>query len=153
MPVVLLNGVDLLHGHRVEAHGIFQHTVLVKQRNSHRHDIFMGVVDGLGGGDLFLLPDDLRSDTGPEGPVRFQIKSRLAHDGIVGKAKVPLIVLTDPENDAVRVREHHIVCQDQIISGAEDIEKSLQIDIFLKEMRKVRCMRHESTSRVRSIHF
>ena len=95
MPVVLLNGVDLLHGHRVEAHGIFQHTVLVKQRNSHRHDIFMGVVDGLGGGDLFLLPDNLRSDTGPEGPVRFQIKSRLTHDGIVGKAKVPLIVLTD----------------------------------------------------------
>ncbi len=148
MPVVLLNGVDLLHGHRVEAHGIFQHTVLVKQRNPHRHDIFMGVVDGLGGGNLFLLPDDLRCDTGPEGPVRFQIKSRLTHDGIVGKAKVPLIVLTDPENDAVCVREHHIVCQDQIVFGAEDVEKSLQIDIFLKEMRKVRCMRHESTSRV-----
>ena len=108
----------------------------------------MGVVDGLGGGDLFLLPDDLRSDTGPEGPVRFQIKSRLTHDGIVGKAKVPLIVLTDSENDAVCVREHHIVCQDQIVFGAEDVEKSLQIDIFLKEMRKVRCMRHESTSRV-----
>ena len=43
---------------------------------------------------------------------------------------------------------HLIVCQDQIVFGAEDIEKSLQIDIFLKEMRKVRCMRHESTSRV-----
>ena len=58
----------------------------------------------------------------------------------MGKAKVPLIVLTDSENDAVCVREHHIVCQDQIVFGAEDIEKSLQIDIFLKEMRKVRCM-------------
>ncbi len=148
MPVVLLNGVDLLHGHRVEAHGIFQHTVLVKQRNSHRHDIFMGVVDGLGGGDLFLLPDDLRRDAGGKGAVRLQIKGGFAHDGIVGKAKVPLIVLTDPENDAVCVREHHIVCQDQIVFGAEDVEKSLQIDIFLKEMRKVRCMRHESTSRV-----
>ena len=66
----------------------------------------------------------------------------------MGKAKVPLIVLTDPENDAVCVREHHIVCQDQIVFGAEDVEKSLQIDIFLKEMRNVRCMRHESTSRV-----
>ena len=98
MPVVLLNGVDLLHGHRVEAHGIFQHTVLVKQRNSHRHDIFMGVVDGLGGGDLFLLPDDLRRDAGGKGAVRLQIKGGFAHDGIVGKAKVPLIVLTDPES-------------------------------------------------------
>ncbi len=108
----------------------------------------MGVVDGLGGGDLFLLPDDLRGDAGGEGAVRLQIKGGLAHDGIVGKAKVPLIVLTDPENDAVCVREHHVVCQDQIVFGAEDVEKSLQIDIFLKEMRKVRCMRHESTSRV-----
>ena len=102
----------------------------------------MGVVDGLCGGDLFLLPDDLRRDARAEGPVRLQIKGGLAHDGIMGEAKVPLVILADPENDAVRVREHHIVCQDQIVFGAENVEKPLQIDVLLKEMRQVGRARH-----------
>ena len=67
MPVVLLDGVDLLHGHGVEAHGVFQ----LRRSSSNRGmptvmHILMAVVDGLGGGDLFLLPDDLRRDAGLE---------------------------------------------------------------------------------------
>ena len=48
-------------------------------------------------------------------PFCFQIKGGLTHDGAVGKAEVLLIVLTDSENDALCVGEHHVICQDQIV--------------------------------------
>ena len=132
--VILLDNVDLLHGHRVEADGVFQHAVVVKQGDAHGHHVFVGVVDGLGGGDLLLLTDDLRRDAGGEHTGGLQIKGRLAHDGIVGEAKVLLIVFADPENDAVGIGEHHIICQDQVVFGVDDVQQALEVDVIVKDL-------------------
>ncbi|CAN4012577.1 hypothetical protein GLDPPO_GLDPPO_00375, partial [Dysosmobacter welbionis] len=131
--VVPLDGVDLLHGHGVEADGVFQLPVGVKQGNAHGHHVFVGVVDGLCGADLLPSPDDLRRNAGGEGAVRLQIKGGLANDGVMGKTEVFLIGLADPQNDAVAVRDHHVVRQDQVVFRAEDLQKSLQIDPLVVE--------------------
>ena len=47
MLVVTLNGVDLFQGDGVEAHHVFELPAAVTQRDSHGHDVFVGVVDGL----------------------------------------------------------------------------------------------------------
>ena len=136
--VVPLDGVDLLHGHGVEADGVFQLPVGVKQGDAHGHHVFVGVVDGLCGADLLPPPDDLRRNAGGEGAVRLQIKGGLANDGVMGKTEVFLIGLADPQNDAVAVRDHHVVRQDQVVFRAEDLQKSLQIDPLVVESRKRR---------------
>ena len=97
----------------------------------------MGVVDGLGGGDLPLLADDLRRDAGGEGAVRLQVKGGFAHDGVMGEAEVLLVRLTDPQNDALGVREHHVVRQDQIVLRIQDLKEALQIDVLVKNIRKI----------------
>ena len=124
MAVIPLDGVDLLHGDRVEADGVFQLPVVIKKGDAHRHDVFMGVVDGLGGGDLPLLANDLRRDAGRKSAVRLQVKGGLAHNGVMGEAKVFLIGLADPQNDALCVREHHVIRQDQVILRIEDLKKT-----------------------------
>lgn len=136
--VVPLDGVDLLHGHGVEADGVFQLPVGVKEGDAHGHHVFVGVVDGLGGADLLPPPDDLRRDAGGEGAVRLQISSGLAHDGVVGETEVLLIGLTDPQDDAVAVGDHHVVRQDQVVFRAEDLQKSLQIDPLVVKSGKRR---------------
>jgi hypothetical protein len=67
------------------------------------------VIDGLSGGDFSLLTDDVRRDAGGKSAVRFQVESGPAHDGVMGKAEIFLIGLTDPEDDAPGVREHHVI--------------------------------------------
>ena len=136
MPVILLDGVDLLHGHRVEAHGVFQLPVVVKQGDAHGHHVFIGAVDGLGGGDLPLLADDLRRDAGGERAVGLQVKGGPAHDGVVGEAEVLLIGLADPQDDAAGVGEHHIVRQHQVVLRADDIEQALEVDVLAKKIGK-----------------
>ena len=133
MLVVPVNGVDLFHGHCVEAHGVFELAPVVKQGDAHGHDVFVDTVDGLGGGDLFLLPNDLRCDAGGKGAVRFQIKRGFADNGVVGESKVFFVGLADPEDDALGVGEHHVISQDQIVFRADDVEEALQIDIVIKE--------------------
>ena len=96
MLVVTLNGVDLFQGDGVEAHHVFELPAAVTQRDSHGHDVFVGVVDGLGGDDLFPLADHLRCDAGLKSAVRLQIKGGLAHNGAVGKAEVVFIGFADP---------------------------------------------------------
>ena len=54
----------------------------------------------------------------------------------MGKTEVFLIGLADPQNDAVAVRDHHVVRQDQVVFRAEDLQKSLQIDPLVVESRK-----------------
>ena len=88
-------------------------------------------------GDLLLLPDDLRCDAGGEGAVHLQVKGAFAHDGAMAEAKVPLVILADPENDAVGVGEHHVVRQDQVIFRADDVKQALEIDVILKEVQKI----------------
>ena len=130
--VVLLDGVDLLHGHGVEAYGVFQIPVVVEQGNAHGHDVFVDLIDGLGGGDLLLLPDDLRRDAGGEGAVHLQVKGTFAHDRAVAEAKIPLVILADPEDDALGVGEHHVVRQHQIVFGVDDVEQGLEVDVVFK---------------------
>ena len=137
MLVVALDGVDLLQGDGVEAHHIFQLPAAVAEGDAYGHDIFMGVVDGLGGNDLLPLADDIRRDAGLEGAVCLQIKGGFAYDGAVGKSEVVLIGLTDPQNGALGVGEHHVICQDQVIFGAEDLEKPLQIDVLVQEVAQM----------------
>ena len=113
--VVALDGVDLLHGHGVEAHGVLQLPLVIKEGNAHGHDVFMGVVDGLGGGDLPLLADDFRRDAGGEHPRGLQSEGGLTHDGVMGKAEVLFVGLADPQNGAVGVGEHHVIRQHQVV--------------------------------------
>ena len=113
--VILLDNVDLLHGHRVEAHGVFQRPRLVKQRDAHSHHVFVNTVDGLGCGDLLFLPQHLRCNTGIERAVLLQVKGGFSHNGAMGEAEVLFIILADPENDALRVGEHHVIRKDQIV--------------------------------------
>ena len=143
MPVVALDGVDLLHGHRVEAHGVFQLPVVVKERDAHGHDVFVPVVDGLGGGDLALLPDDLRRDAGCEGAVRLQIEGGFPHNGVVGEAKIFLVGLADPQNDALCVGEHHIIRQNQVVFRVQNLKKAFQIDVIVKNIRKICTLRQK----------
>ena len=145
-PVVPLDGVDLLHGDGVEAHGVLQFAVVVKQGDPHGHDVFVGVVDGLGGADLFLLADDLRRDAGGEGAVCLQLEGGLAHDGVVGEAEILLIGLTDPQDDAVGVGHHHVVCQHQIVLRSQDLQQSLQVDALVVEGGEGRDVRHGQAS-------
>ena len=88
----------------------------------------MGVVDGLGGTDLLLLPDDLCRDAGGEGAVRLQVEGGTAHDGVVGEAEVLLIGLADPQDDAVGIGDHHVVCQHQIVFRTQDLQEPFKID-------------------------
>ena len=67
---VPVDGVDLLHGHGVEAHRVLQVSLPVKQGDAHSHHIGVGVVDGLGGGNLFFGANDLCRDTGGKCAVR-----------------------------------------------------------------------------------
>ena len=145
MAVVALDGVDLLHGHGVEAHGVLQLPLVVKEGDAHGHDVFMGMVDGLGGGDLPLLPNDLRRDAGGEHPGGLQVKGGFAHDGVVGEAEVFLVGLADPQDDAVGVGEHHVIRQHQIVFRVQDLEKSLEVDIVIKDRGKTGRLRHVST--------
>lgn len=143
--VVALDGVDLLHGHGVEAHGVLQLSLVVKEGDAHSHDVFVGVVDGLGGGDLPLLPDDLRRDAGGEHPGGLQVKGRFAHDGVVGEAEVLFVGLADPQDDAVGVGEHHVIRQHQVVFRIQDLEKSFEVDIVVKDGGKTGRLRHVST--------
>ena len=119
-------------------HTTYFSSPLPSQRgDAYGHDIFMGVVDGLGGDDLLPLADDLRRNAGLEGAVCLQIEGGFAYDGAVGKAKVVLIGLTDPQNGALGVGEHHVICQDQVVFGAEDLEKPLQIDVLVQEVAQM----------------
>ena len=138
---VPVDGVDLLHRHGVEAHRVFQVALSVKQGDAHGHHIGVGVVDGLGGGDLLLGADDLRRDAGGKGAVRLQIKGRLAHNRAVGEAEVLLICFADLQNGAVGVREHHIVRQHQIVLGAENFKQVVEIDV-LREQPGERILGH-----------
>ena len=130
---VPVDGVDLLHGHGVEAHRVLQVALSVKQRDAHGHHIGVGVVDGLGGGDLLLGADDLRRDAGGKGTVRLQIKGRLAHDGAVGEAKVLFICLADLQYGAVGVGQHHVVRQHQVVLRAENFKQVVQVDVLRKQ--------------------
>ena len=103
MAVVLLDGVDLFHGHGIEAHSILQFPVVVEQWDANRHNILVGMVDGLGGSDFFLLPNDLRGDAGRKGSVGFQFKGGFSNDGVVGETEVLLIGLADSQNNAICV--------------------------------------------------
>ena len=152
MPVVLVNGVDLLHGHRVETDGVLQDAIVVKERDAHGHNVFVGVIDGLGSGDLFLLPDDLRCDAGPESAVRLQIKRGFPQNGLVGKAKILLIILADPEDDAVGIGKHHIIRQNQIIFGVYDVKQTFEVDIIVKKLGQGRC-RHTHLQRQKNYSF
>ena len=143
--VVALDGVDLLHGHGVEAHGVLQLPLVVKEGNAHGHDVFMGMVDGLGGGDLPLLPDDFRCDAGGEHPGGLQVEGGLAHDGVVGEAEVFLVGLADPQDDAVGIGEHHVICQHQVVFRVQYLEKPLEIDVVIKDRGKTGRLRHVST--------
>jgi len=135
--VLVLDGIDLLHGYGVEAHGVFQLAIVVKQRDSHGHDVFVNFIDGLCCGDLFLFPNDLGGNTGGEGPVCLQIKCGLPHNGVVGKTKALFIVFGDPPHDAVGIRQHHIVRQNQIVFRIDDVKQAFQIDVFLKKITEV----------------
>ena len=152
MPVVLVNGVDLLPGHRVETDGVLQDAIVVKERDAHGHNVFVGVIDGLGSGDLFLLPDDLRCDAGPESAVRLQIKRGFSKNGLMGKAKILLIILADPEDDAVSIGKHHIIRQNQIIFGVYDVKQTFEVDIIVKKLGQGRC-RHTHLQRQKNYSF
>ena len=65
-----------------------------------------------------------------------------AYDGAVGKAKVVLIGLTDLKDDAAGVREHHIVCQDQIVFRIQDLQQPAQIDVLVKNAGECRGLCH-----------
>lgn len=145
MAVVALDGVDLLHGHGVEAHGVLQLPLVVKEGDAHGHDVFVGVVDGLGGGDLPLLADDLRRDAGGEHPCGLQIESGLAHDGVMGKAEVLFIGLADPQNGAVGVGEHHVIRQHQVVFRVQDLKKALEVDVLIKNGGETGRLCHGST--------
>lgn len=116
--VVPLDGVDLLHGDGVEADGELQLPAAVKEGDAHGHDVFVGVVDGLGGGDLPAAADDLGGNAGGEGAVGLQVEGGAAHDGVMDEAEVLLIALADPEDDPLGIGEHHVVRQDQVVFGA-----------------------------------
>ena len=137
MAIILLDSVNLLHGHGVEAHSVLQVSTVVEQRDAHGHDVLVNLVDGLGGGDLLFLTDDLRCDAGGEGAVHLQVEGAFAYDGAMAEAEVALIILADPENDAVGVGEHHVVRQDQVIFRADDVKQALEIDVILKEVQKI----------------
>ena len=130
---VPVDGVDLLHGHGVEAHGVFQAARPVKQGDAHGHHVGVGMVDGLGGGDLLLGADDLRRDAGGKGTVCLQVKGGLAHDRPVGEAKILLIRLADLQDDAVGVGQHHIVRQHQVVLWTEDLKQVIQVNVLRKQ--------------------
>ena len=102
----------------------------------------MGVVDGLGGGDLLFLPDDLRCDAGGEHTGGLQVEGGFAYNGVMGKAEVLLIGFTDPENGAVGVREHHIVRQDQVVFGIDDVQQAFEVDVVIKDLGQGRGVGH-----------
>lgn len=137
--VVPLDGVDLLHGHGVEANGVFQLPVGVKQGNAHGHHVFVGVVDGLCGADLLPPPDDLRRNAGGERcrPPPDQRRT-CQRDGVMGKTEVFLIGLADPQGGTVAVRDHHVIRQDQVVSGLRGSPEVPQIDPLVVESRKRR---------------
>ena len=106
----------------------------------------MGVVDGLGGGDFPPLADDLGGDAGGEGAVGLQVEGGAAHDGVVDEAEVFFIALADPEDDALGVGEHHVVGEDQVVLGAEDVEEAPEVDVVVKKGGEVGCLRHGGAS-------
>ena len=68
---------------------------------------------------------------------RHQIKGGFAHDGVVLEAEVLLVSLADTQNDAVGVREHHIIGQNQIVFRVDDVEQALQVNVSVKKIRKI----------------
>ena len=118
--VLLLDGVDLLHGDGIKAHLILELVPAVKERHSHGEHIHVRVVDLLGGGDLALLPDDGGGDTGVKDPLGLQLEGRAPHNGALGKAEAALIILADIEDGALRIAEHHLVGQHQIVFRGQD---------------------------------
>ena len=132
-----LNRVELFQRHGVETHHIVQFPLSVEQGQSHGHHVPVGAVDGLGDGDFLLPPDDLRRDAGGKRPVRLQIKGGFPHNGVVGKAEIPLIVLTDPEYDAAGVGEHHLIRQKQVVFRVENVQQAADVDVFTKIFGKL----------------
>ena len=55
----------------------------------------------------------------------------------MGEAEVLLVRLADPQDDALGVREHHVVRQDQIVLRIQDLKEALQIDVLVKNIRKI----------------
>ena len=104
------------------------------------------MVDGLGGGDFPPLADNLGGNAGGEGAVGLQVEGGTAHNGVVDEAEVLLIALADPENDALGVGEHHVVGQDQVVLGAENVKEAPEVDVVVKKGGEVWCVGHKGAS-------
>ena len=70
----------------------------------------------------------------------------------MGKAKILLIILADPEDDAVSIGKHHIIRQNQIIFGVYDVKQTFEVDIIVKKLGQGRC-RHTHLQRQKIYSF
>lgn len=133
--VIALHGADLLHGDGIKAHGVLERSAVVKKRNADGGHVFVNVIDGLRGGDLFLAADDLSSNAGGERSVSLQIKSGPADNGVGSKSKIAFVGFADPEDGAACIGEHHFVCQYQIVLRTNDFEKLLERKFGVRKVK------------------